>query len=85
MRLLLSRVDLCAVMLILAIATEGAQLHLFFRTTQLLDMAIDMAGVLLALLVHQLLRKTASGKRGKRSSRTIKIRRSESTSGGPQR
>ena len=79
MRLLFSRVDLCAVMLILAIATEGAQLHLFFRTTQLLDMAIDMAGVLLALLVHYILRKTHTRQHSRRSARSIRTRRNNSS------
>ncbi len=38
-------------MLLLGIATEGLQLHLFDRTTRLSDLYIDMAGVGLALLL----------------------------------
>ena len=76
-RLVLSRFDLFAVMFLLAVATEGAQLHLFFRTTQILDIVIDVSGVVLALLVHQLLRKINSKKRSRRLQRTIKTRRNK--------
>lgn len=55
-RIRLSRIDVVAVMLILAIATEGAQLHLFFRTTKFTDVLIDLAGVIVALIIYHLYR-----------------------------
>jgi len=56
-RLRLSRTDICAVMFMIAIATEAAQLHLFFRSTQIMDVLIDMSGVVLALLLYRILIK----------------------------
>ncbi|MFK8078789.1 MAG: VanZ family protein [Granulosicoccus sp.] len=49
----ISKLELFGVMALVAIATEGAQLHLFFRSTRPMDIVIDIAGVALALLVYR--------------------------------
>ena len=45
--------QIASVMILLAVATEGMQLHLANRTTQLFDIGVDSAGVLLALAVSK--------------------------------
>ena len=46
-----NRLQLACIMILLAVATEGMQLHLPNRTTQLFDIGVDTSGVLLALAV----------------------------------
>ncbi|MFK7857900.1 MAG: VanZ family protein [Granulosicoccus sp.] len=75
-QLRISKTDLFGVLCVVAIATEGAQLHLFFRSTQPIDIFIDTAGIALALLVYHATHKKF-GSREKKSSRRKKRRRSK--------
>lgn len=50
-RLQLSAWMILLLMLILAVATEGLQLHLYNRSTRLSDIGIDLAGVALAMFI----------------------------------
>lgn len=47
----LSTILVIGMMMVFAVATEGIQLHLFNRSTRLLDLGIDLSGVLLAWMV----------------------------------
>ena len=47
----LSETVIVQFLLIFIVATEGLQLHMFNRSTQFLDMVIDLGGVLLAWLI----------------------------------
>lgn len=67
-RLRIRRADLFGILCVLAIATEGAQLHLFFRSTQLQDIAIDIAGITMALLISLAIMKDKKKGKKKRSS-----------------
>lgn len=56
----LSAFAILAFMIVFALATEGLQLHLFSRSTRLLDIGIDLAGVILGWIIasalHALIR-----------------------------
>lgn len=51
----ISRFQLLLLMLLLAIATEGMQLHLFNRTTRLSDLAIDSSAIVVGWAVSSIL------------------------------
>ena len=44
----ITRLQIACIMLLLAVATEGMQLHLLNRSTQLFDIGVDTLGILLA-------------------------------------
>ncbi len=50
-------------MLVFAVATEGLQLHLFNRSTRLLDLGIDLAGAVMAWLLVMVLQVLFSHKK----------------------
>jgi VanZ family protein len=75
-RLRLSAPMVLTFMLVFALATEGLQLHLFNRSTRFLDIAIDLAGVLLAwLIVSKLQSLLVRKKRIRTSTIATKSRR----------
>lgn len=47
----ISRLLILFLLLLLAIASEGMQLHLFNRTTRLFDVGVDLTGIVLAWLI----------------------------------
>lgn len=47
----ITKAHVLVLMIILAVATEGMQLHLFNRSTRLFDIAIDCSGILLAWML----------------------------------
>lgn len=70
----ISRVEIAGIMFLLAVATEGMQLHLPNRSTQVFDIGVDSLGILLAWFLAILLGRKRSGR-----SRRSRSRRSRTT------
>lgn len=62
----LSVLMILAFMAVFAVATEGLQLHLFSRSTRLLDLGVDLSGVVLAWIVATVIGSFLRKKRRRR-------------------